>query len=227
MKLQWKSVSPEQERRNSLLHGYRSLIGGSAAGGALVPGSRDAVLWGRWGAGVAGAEGGAARRGRRARPLGLKSSLCHLLTVRPWPVILPRASGPRRQMVSKRQSEEGGARRLGRAPPRCSGGSGTSPRLPGVCWQGGGVLGPAVMGTHTAPCPRPRRERREPHRQEQQVLRRALEPGAEPAERHPAHLLHVPLRPRCGAGRAGLGAAREGLGQALTLCPRRLRPGHE
>ncbi|XP_068959416.1 LOW QUALITY PROTEIN: TBC1 domain family member 17 [Petaurus breviceps papuanus] len=26
MKLQWKSVSPEQERRNSLLHGYRSLI---------------------------------------------------------------------------------------------------------------------------------------------------------------------------------------------------------
>ncbi|XP_059008027.1 TBC1 domain family member 17 isoform X2 [Mustela lutreola] len=27
MKLQWKSVSPEQERRNSLLHGYRSLIG--------------------------------------------------------------------------------------------------------------------------------------------------------------------------------------------------------
>lgn len=28
MKLQWKSVSPEQERRNSLLHGYRSLIGG-------------------------------------------------------------------------------------------------------------------------------------------------------------------------------------------------------
>lgn len=29
MKLQWKSVSPEQERRNSLLHGYRSLIGGS------------------------------------------------------------------------------------------------------------------------------------------------------------------------------------------------------
>lgn len=28
MKLQWKSVSAEQERRNSLLHGYRSLIGG-------------------------------------------------------------------------------------------------------------------------------------------------------------------------------------------------------
>lgn len=27
MKLQWKSVSPEQERRNSLLRGYRSLIG--------------------------------------------------------------------------------------------------------------------------------------------------------------------------------------------------------
>lgn len=27
MKLQWRSVSPEQERRNSLLHGYRGLIG--------------------------------------------------------------------------------------------------------------------------------------------------------------------------------------------------------
>ena len=33
MKLQWKSVSPEQERRNSLLHGYRSLIGGSRGQG--------------------------------------------------------------------------------------------------------------------------------------------------------------------------------------------------
>lgn len=32
MKLQWKSVSAEQERRNSLLHGYRSLIGGCVAG---------------------------------------------------------------------------------------------------------------------------------------------------------------------------------------------------
>lgn len=28
MKLQWKSVSEDQERRNSLLRGYRSLIGG-------------------------------------------------------------------------------------------------------------------------------------------------------------------------------------------------------
>ncbi|XP_008589137.1 PREDICTED: TBC1 domain family member 17-like, partial [Galeopterus variegatus] len=35
MKLQWKSVSPEQEQRNSLLHGYRSLIGGWAGGGGL------------------------------------------------------------------------------------------------------------------------------------------------------------------------------------------------
>lgn len=41
MKLQWKSVSAEQERRNSLLHGYRSLIGGwgqEACGGSWYGG---------------------------------------------------------------------------------------------------------------------------------------------------------------------------------------------
>lgn len=52
MKLQWKSVSPEQERRNSLLHGYRSLIGGWGQRGP-APSSRD----GR-------GEGGAGREGR-------------------------------------------------------------------------------------------------------------------------------------------------------------------
>lgn len=59
MKLQWKSVSPEQERRNSLLHGYRSLIGGSrgrgwgggwgeAGGGPLPFGEKgcDYLQWG-------------------------------------------------------------------------------------------------------------------------------------------------------------------------------------
>lgn len=41
MKLQWKSVSPEQERRNSLLHGYRSLIGGWGGGGGARPEMRS------------------------------------------------------------------------------------------------------------------------------------------------------------------------------------------
>lgn len=42
MKLQWKSVSPEQERRNSLLHGYRSLIGGLGVGVSRAEGPRRA-----------------------------------------------------------------------------------------------------------------------------------------------------------------------------------------
>lgn len=63
MKLQWKSVSPEQERRNSLLHGYRSLIGGlgetrtqrGEAGGSPLPSKTQGEVacgggWGvRWG----------------------------------------------------------------------------------------------------------------------------------------------------------------------------------
>lgn len=43
MKLQWKSVSPEQERRNSLLHGYRSLIGGWGDGVSWVGEAKDRV----------------------------------------------------------------------------------------------------------------------------------------------------------------------------------------
>lgn len=36
MKLQWKSVSEEQERRNSRLRDYRSLIGEQHLGSGLV-----------------------------------------------------------------------------------------------------------------------------------------------------------------------------------------------
>lgn len=36
MKLQWKSVSEEQERRNSRLRDYRSLIGEQDLGSGLV-----------------------------------------------------------------------------------------------------------------------------------------------------------------------------------------------
>lgn len=48
MKLQWKSVSPEQERRNSLLHGYRSLIGGLGAG-SRASRERGEGIRGGWG----------------------------------------------------------------------------------------------------------------------------------------------------------------------------------
>lgn len=74
MKLQWKSVSPEQERRNSLLHGYRSLIGGWGRGGT----ARRKAVRGQW-----GGEQAWERRGTRSQ--APCAQVCHLLTVRSWP----------------------------------------------------------------------------------------------------------------------------------------------
>lgn len=77
MKLQWKSVSPEQERRNSLLHGYRSLIGGCCESEPPAP-----QEWGWCHLGGGGGEQGwqwpraeQGEGGRRARLLKFKSQL--------------------------------------------------------------------------------------------------------------------------------------------------------
>lgn len=74
MKLQWKSVSPEQERRNSLLHGYRSLIGGLGAGEPRLPRSRVRASEG---VGVSRGRGAKAGRGEGGEPgsLGLNPAL--------------------------------------------------------------------------------------------------------------------------------------------------------